>query len=240
MKQGDGIFLKSGQSFLGGTLGGFVIDKNNIKKMYALTCNHLFPQKDLPAYDEKFNHEIGKCVFTTREHFLDFAAIEMHEIVDCDVTFRGSDGRKTNARVYEDDVRKFGFVHKNGACTGSTTGVIVSSEYYEKSLDYDSTGLFLVSGANGCAFADSGDSGSLVFSRPLGVKQNHVNVIGMVIGHSVVIYENEDDEDASFLSENITCCSRISPALDLFKVQLNIDVKFKDDLPFSSSSEDSS
>lgn len=52
-----------------GTLGGFVTKTDNERKIYALTCNHIFPIKNQLAYiDEthKFS-EIGTCVFTTRD-----------------------------------------------------------------------------------------------------------------------------------------------------------------------------
>lgn len=251
MKQGDSIHnenpcLKEGP---GGTLGGFVISTNGHEKKYALTCNHLFPHEGLPAYagGSLMPCEIGRCVFTTREHCMDFAAIEMNEHVDCDLTFRGVDGNRTNARVYEGNIEDLGFVHKIGAGSGQTTGYIVSSEYYDKIFDFENRDyIFLVSGANG-RFSDTGDSGSLVFARPHGVKQNYVNVLGMVFGNyeeEIQEPENEDDENASFgvssTADNISCCYRISPALKLFQRGLGIGVKFKEDLSFSSSSEDSS
>ena len=179
--------MKQGDSILGiekGTLGGFVKEISDPGKIYALTCNHVFPYKELTAYaDDSLQNEIGKCVFTTREKFSDFAAVEMNEPADCDVTFRNEEGKKTNARVYDGSIENIGFMHKIGTQSGATTGSIISSEYYDKLYDEDNREfLFLVGSGDGQPFSEDGDSGSLVFSRPLKVEQNYVNVVGMVYG----------------------------------------------------------
>ena len=186
--------MKQGDSILGiekGTLGGFVKEISDPGKIYALTCNHVFPYKELTAYaDDSLQNEIGKCVFTTREKFSDFAAVEMNEPADCDVTFRNEEGKKTNARVYDGSIENIGFMHKIGTQSGATTGSIISSEYYDKLYDEDNREfLFLIGKSYGQPFSEEGDSGALVFSRPLQVEQNYVNVVGMVYG----IYQQEDE-----------------------------------------------
>ena len=115
-------------------------------------------------------------------------------------------------------------------------------------------------------FSDKGDSGSLVFSRPREVKQNYVNVVGMVFGSGVIVHDDHDDGDeiskepkcekdkltvseesnpdslpsSSIVNENISTCYRIHPALDILKKEKRVPVKFKDDLSSSSSSSSSS
>uniref|UniRef100_A0A8W8P487 DDE-1 domain-containing protein n=1 Tax=Magallana gigas TaxID=29159 RepID=A0A8W8P487_MAGGI len=107
-----------------GALTGFVTKTNNNQKMYALTCNHLFPIENGMAYTHDFE-EIGVCVFTARDKGCDFAAIEIKESYSdsCDVAFRKDDKKKTNANVYSDSLD---IVHKIGATTGVTNGIIVS------------------------------------------------------------------------------------------------------------------
>lgn len=247
MKQGDKIYCDdSCHMERAGTLGGFVVEKTGLEKKYALTSSHLFPSENLPAYTERYpgiRLKIGKCVFTTRDNCMDFAAIEMNEHIDCDVFFRGVDGKKTNARVYKENMGSLCFVHKIGAGSGLTTGFIVSSEYYDKLFGSENH-IFLVSGADGCPFSSVGDSGSLVFSRSRGLRENYVNVVGLVSGIYHDYCEKGENEGASFgvssSSGNISCCFRISPALDLFQRTLDIAVKFKEDLSFTSSSENSS
>lgn len=189
--------------FVAGTLGGFITQTEEPEKKYALTCNHIFPITDIPAYAEisqKFE-EIGKCVYTTRENHCDFAAIEISETAskECNITFRREDKKETNALVYDDNLENLAILHKIGAESDVTTGFILSDEFYINPLiDEDNRDfVFLVRGVNGL-FSKSGDSGSLVFSRPREVSQNSVYVVGMVFGFdtNLTVYENSKEEDA--------------------------------------------
>nr|XP_022303508.1 uncharacterized protein LOC111111056 isoform X2 [Crassostrea virginica]XP_022303509.1 uncharacterized protein LOC111111056 isoform X2 [Crassostrea virginica] len=189
--------------FVAGTLGGFITQTEEPEKKYALTCNHIFPITDIPAYAEisqKFE-EIGKCVYTTRENHCDFAAIEISETAskECNITFRREDKKETNALVYDDNLENLAILHKIGAESDVTTGFILSDEFYINPLiDEDNRDfVFLVRGVNGL-FSKSGDSGSLVFSRPREVSHNSVYVVGMVFGFdtNLTVYENSKEEDA--------------------------------------------
>lgn len=232
-----------------GTLGGFVRKNDNKRKIYALTCNHIFPEEKQLAYakDSDGFKEMGTCVFTTREKACDFAAIELKESVldTCDVTVRRDDDKKVNAKVYKKTLRNIGLVHKIGAATNVTSGRIISLEYYDKEMDSDCReNIFLVKGLNG-PFSKEGDSGSLVFSRPNSVLQNYVNVLGMVYAKNITIgYEDDDNDDqhgisaACNIADNISVCYRIHTALELFKNSQGegFDVKFQDDLSVTLSS----
>ena len=257
LKQGNFISSIVGK----GTLGAFVTKHNEPRKKYGLTCGHIFPEENLPAFKDEPFQKIGKCVFSTR----DFAAIEINDsVTDIDITFRRDDNKRTNAYVYDGDTNNLGIVHKNGAGTGVTDGTIFSSEFYDKTLidEEHQNSLFFVRGTEE-DFSLEGDSGSLVFSRPQQTKQNYVNVVGMVYGKyflkdDIDESEKSSDEDdnkdneangsgdilsASSRNEEIdvdpeyvSCCFRIGPALDLFERERGIPVKFKDDLTSSSSS----
>ena len=280
MKQGDCILGQKNDDLFEGTLGGFVKENGNTGKIYALTCNHVFPNEEYSAFaDDSLQNEIGKCVFSTREKSSDFAAVEMNESADCDVTFRNEEGNKTNARVYDGRLENIGFMHKIGTKSGATTGSVVSPEYYDKLYDKDNReSLFLVGKDDGQPFSEDGDSGALVFSHPLQVEQNYVNVIGMVYGTYQKEDERSDDEEGSSNNkdqssseekkrpedksqenitllyeregqpaidvyadpEHISCCYRLSPALELFEEHLKISVKLKDDISSSGSSLQSS
>lgn len=252
LKQGDPLLsCKQNESELynAGTLGGFVRKNDNKRKIYALTCNHIFPEEKQLAYakDSKGFREMGTCVFTTREKACDFAAIELNDsFLDvCDVTVRRDDNKKVNAKLYTENLRNVGLVHKIGAATNVTSGRIISLEYYDKEMDsHCLDNLFLVKGLNG-PFSEEGDSGSLVFNRPNSVLQNYVNVLGMVYAQSITInYDDDDDDDQHRLSaacnvaDNISVCYRIHTALELFKKNQGegFDVKFQDDLSVTLSS----
>lgn len=252
LKQGDHLLsCKRNDSGLynAGTLGGFVRKNDNKRKIYALTCNHIFPQEKQLAYakDSDGFKEIGTCVFTTREKACDFAAIELKEsfLDTCDVTVRRDDDKKVNAKVYNKNLRNIGLVHKIGAATNVTSGRIISLEYYDKEMDSECReNIFLVKGLNG-PFSKEGDSGSLVFSRPNSVLQNYVNVLGMVYAKNITIGYGDDDNNgqhgisaACNIADNISVCYRINTALELFKKSQDegFDVKFQDDLTVTLSS----
>lgn len=261
LKQGNCISSTIGK----GTLGAFVTKHNDSRKKYGLTCGHIFPKENIPAFKDEPSQEIGKCVFSTRDMPCDFAAIEINDSVsdNCDTTFRRNDNKKTNAKVYDGNPDDLGIVHKNGAVSGVTDGTILSSEFYVKKLipeEYQDS-VFFVRGTEE-HFSLQGDSGSLVFSRPQHTKQNYVNVVGMVYGNNVIINDLDESEKSSDEDENVnneangsgdtpsassrneeidvdpehvSSCFRIRPALYLFEKEKDIPVKFKDDLTSSSS-----
>lgn len=291
MKQGDPLLpplLNTDGTCDTGTLGGFVTKADNRNDIYALTCNHIFPIRDQKAFADGSDgfQEVGTCVFTTRENSCDFAAIEiMESFVDkCDLAFRKTMRKRTNARVYARNLENIGIVHKIGAKTNLTKGYVLSSEYYDKLKDDSNREyIFLVKGI-GNSFSEEGDSGSLVFFRS---SKNYVDVVGMICGSNPEVYDDDsedenvghdpelsgsksaetksspikqDDKPAIHMSaskyvmerdaaaavdddaKGISYCYRINTALDLFKASQgeNFAVKFKDDLPSSSSeSEDS-
>ena len=269
MKQGDLLLPNpsvNGEQVFGGTLGGFVTKPNDMESKYALTCSHLFQNESQAAYVSATPQpkQIGKCLFKIEER--DFAAIEINEAVskECDIIFRRDDDKKTNAHVYDRGSAELGVLHKRGAATRLTKGYICSEEFYVKQLTDENNreSLFFVRGT-GTHFSDKGDSGSLVFSRPREVKQNYVNIVGMVFGSGVIVHDDDEipkepkcgtdeltvsgernsDSSQSFSidNEHISTCYRIHESLDLLKRKKRVPVKFKDDLSsslLSSSSDD--
>lgn len=244
LKQGDPLL--SGipddyRLFNKGTLGGFVRKIDDKKKIYALTCNHIFPKEKQLAYTNDSNgfREMGTCVFTTREKACDFAAIELRDsfLDGCDVTVRREDKKKVNAKIYTGSLHNVGLVHKIGAATDVTSGRIMSLEYYDKEMDsHCRDNIFLVKGLNG-PFSEEGDSGSLVFCRPNSVIQNHVNVLGMVFAQNIKT-NCDGDDDAFNVEDNLSICYRINTALELFKENQGegFEVNFQDDLSVNLSS----
>lgn len=262
LMQGDEIqakILNDDQNFHTGTIGGIVTKAKDKSTKFALTCNHLFPKVGERAYNENLE-DIGDCLFTTKENSCDFAAIEIKKSFSekCDETFQNEDRKIINARVFSESVSNVGIVHKIGAATKVTKGRVLSSEYYDKLFDDNNREhVFLVKGIPG-NFSKEGDSGSLVFTRSKDARQTCVDILGMVYGNKVTVYDDDDDEqknkneddnessNTSLLSEgdnaasnfkegeNISSCYRIHIALELFKQNKGEEVKFKDDLLLSS------
>lgn len=247
LHQGRKIIRNESGFYSSATLGGFVRKVNNKKKLYALTCNHMFPQEQLVAYADNFE-EIGECVFTTREKACDFAAIEINDSISdkCDIAIRRDDMKRVNAKLYTESLEKAGLVFKIGATTNVTEGYILSSEYYDKIINLDTN--FLVKGLN-TPFSETGDSGSLVLSRPKCAEQTYVDVLGMVYAINLTVYDevDSDNENVSDHVEHhcnstdnnlndISFCYRLHTALELFTEERGINVQFKDDLSVKSTS----
>lgn len=216
IKQGDPIFAGRGSKYSPkGTLGGFVINENEERKKYALTCNHIFPSRNqieyADSYDDGVRKEIGSCVFRTTDKSCDFAAIEINDtcLDNCNVTFKRDDGKDINAHLNNDSLENFRVVHKIGATTGVTQGYILSSEFYNKSIEKGNREcIFLVKGT-GRTFSEEGDSGSLVFCRPRNIQQNYVDIVGMVYAKNckakveIDIYKRTDKEsELNFIHGN--------------------------------------
>lgn len=231
LKQGE--ILKGNQDGekYTGTLGGFVTKTDDERKMYALTCNHVFPKEKLLAYTDNPDKDVGTCVFTKKDSSCDFAAIEMNESFanKCDKAFRREDNKKISAKVYNESLEHITFVHKIGATTNVTKGRIISSEYYDKTLPENT---FLVKGTSK-TFSEPGDSGSLVFSRPRTGRQNYVNVVGMVFANSLMLYDDDDDDsddDQNVEKDNDLDGSQMK---DVKRVEANVDKTTRSNTSFS-------
>lgn len=235
LKQGGSLLRKDGEN-VAGTLGGFVTKRDDDKKIYALTCNHVFPKEELIAYtDNCTDRDIGTCVFTTRDSSCDFAAIEINESFssECDVALRREDNKEISAKVYNESLATINFVHKIGATTNATKGRIISSEYYNKALPKNT---FLVKGT-GKRFSKPGDSGSLVFSRPRTGRQNFINVFGMVFADNFELREDDNDSDNDqHLERNKD--SEGTQNRDAEKVEANVDKTTSSNAPTSSVGDD--
>lgn len=73
LKQGDFLIActrNDSEMYNRGTLGGFVRKKDDKRKIYCMTCNHIFPEKKKQlAYTNALNgfKIIGRCAFTTKK-----------------------------------------------------------------------------------------------------------------------------------------------------------------------------
>ena len=75
LMQGDGILPEAPNEkgdYKMGTLGGFAIKTDDPQQKYALTCGHIFPTKNLPAFaDVSLQYkQIGTSVFSTGDKSL--------------------------------------------------------------------------------------------------------------------------------------------------------------------------
>lgn len=190
-----------------GALTGFVTKSNNNQKMYALTCNHLFPREN----DHACTRHLGKvvaCVPTTNTKGCDFAAVEIKECYSnsCDVTFVKDNKKKLNANLNSNSLQTGDSVHKRRATTDVTNGRIVRLEFYLKATDKSNQeNTFLLKGIAE-KFSERSDSGSLVFSRPNRIQQTYV---GIVYANNLILYNDDKDDDAEDQNKMKFKCPKI-------------------------------
>lgn len=98
---------------------GFVTKTNNNQKMYALTCNHLFPRENEQACARHLEKVVA-CVPTTKTKGCDVAAVEIKECYSnsCDVAFVKDNKKKINANFYSNSLQTGDDVHKKKSNNG--------------------------------------------------------------------------------------------------------------------------
>lgn len=147
-----------------GIFGGFVIKRDDEKKIYVLICNYVFFKEEFFVYmDNCIDRDIGICVFIIRDSFCDFVVIEINEffLSKCDVVLRREDNKEISVKVYNESLVIINFVYKIGVIINVIKGRIISFEYYNKVLFKN---IFFVKGIGKCFFK-LGDSGLLVLFR---------------------------------------------------------------------------
>lgn len=191
-----------------GTLTGFVTETNNHQKMYAWTCNHLFPRENEQACTRHLAKVVA-CVPTTKTKGCDFAAVEIKECYpnSCDVAFVKDNKKKFNANFYSNSLQTGGSVHKKEQeQIDVTNGRIVRPEFYLKATDKSNQeNTFLLKGIAE-KFSERSDSGSLVFSRPNRIQQTYV---GIVYANNLILYNDDKDDDAEDQNKMKFKCPKI-------------------------------
>lgn len=113
----------------------------------------------------------------------------------CEKLLIDSSGHPTPSQISLREVRIGEIVHKRGAKTGLTTGIVNDVKNAIVGNFRIPSRVIFIEGRNFCPFAERGDSGSLVFQHSLSVEDNILNVVAMVQGK--VIDHN--------LNPNIVC-----------------------------------
>ncbi|XP_062571261.1 uncharacterized protein LOC134233310 [Saccostrea cucullata] len=219
LKQGDEIFRKNdntthssnlGESTSHATIGAFVRNKETFEDIYILTCGHVFPCLDMPAYgklkEPSVSCKIGSCIFTNPSgihNFIDFSVVKVDSDnyikENCELAFMRSEKQKCNAAVYTESLENtMDYVHKKGATTGWTDGRIQCYSFVVKRFG-NRDDVFLVLGKGG-KFCEPGDSGSIVFAPDNSVDQENVHILGMLMG-TVRSLNADDDNDSETTPE---------------------------------------
>lgn len=98
----------------------------------------------------------------------------------------------TPAQISLRKLKKDDIVHKRGAKTGFTTGIVESVENECIGEFSQSSCVIRVIGKNNRPFADKGDSGSLIFQPSMSVEDPYLDVLAMVQGRVDKLSHNPD------------------------------------------------
>ncbi|KAK3088407.1 hypothetical protein FSP39_018763 [Pinctada imbricata] len=193
-------------------------------------------------------NSIGQCIFSNAsgpESMCDFAVFEVdgHIVYNCIRSLVDEKNKERKASLCKFDLSSLSgkYVHKKGASTEWTKGIIACAELHDRFScgRTDSKELMVFEGLNKTQFADRGDSGSLVIAHDLRNNRNNLLVLGMVSGGELEL--REDNSSAN--TQNLTSYSlgfSLNHAIDLFQKKFsNIDLHFDNDIKSSSSESDS-
>ncbi|XP_033758062.1 uncharacterized protein LOC117340410 [Pecten maximus] len=177
--QGDKLITNNHQVSKQGTLGCF--GRRPEGGLVAITSGHFAraEQKIQLLQNQGIMVEFGKCVESTDQSNADIAIIDVNRnMVDsCDERFRGEKGEICEASVYQEDVLINWPVHKLGAVTGHTEGIV----YCGGARVGEKEGIIISGVTDDDVFAKQGDSGSIVyFYDHTDVNHKTVNLLSIV------------------------------------------------------------
>lgn len=128
----------------------------------------------------------------------DIAMIEIEEetrpLVDekCEKSLIDFAELATCARISERNLEKGDIVHKRGAKTGLTTGVVKDIKIQAVGRFRKPSRVIYITGRENKPFAEGGDSGSLVYQQSLSPEENILEVLALVQGRVNVPIPNPD------------------------------------------------
>ena len=175
-----------------GTLGSLALLNN--EKTVALSCRHVCFKDSYVYIETKENERIplGKCCYVLNDRKIesDFAIIEIDSKMEEYFSVKkllNHTGDQTNADVLclENNLDIRGeIVHKLGAVSEWTQGVIVCSEIIE-----GQQGIIAIKGMNGEDFGKPGDSGSIVFRESTSARARKLEVVAVLSLKNVYYFD---------------------------------------------------
>lgn len=168
----------------------------NDEKMVAITSLHAIDKTDslytlIDGSVEILGKEIPQINNKLERIHDDIALIlideKTREIVDkkCEKLLIDGNGQPTPAKISSHSLNVGDIVHKRGARTGLTTGVVQSISNICIGCFSSPSLVLLITGGGSRPFADKGDSGSLVFQKCFNLDEEVIKVYAMV--HSKIL-----------------------------------------------------
>ncbi|XP_021371654.1 uncharacterized protein LOC110462134 isoform X1 [Mizuhopecten yessoensis] len=160
-----------------GTLGCFGKDPGN--SLVAITAGHCVEKDQIVQIENNgTSEEFGRCVQSHNSTEFDIAVININDSMEprCTFKFRNEKDEVCKASVYQGDQIRNWPVHKIGAATQWTKGVV----YCGEARVCDDIGIIIVN-VNDIVFAEEGDSGAIVFFYdPNDIHNREVKLLSIV------------------------------------------------------------
>lgn len=182
---------------------GSLMQANNNSLMVAVTCRHALEKKDnFFTLIENSMVKLGQEVKQPNNQMVrlhdDIAVVRiddaMRSIVDekCEKLLIDTSKLPSPARISDRTLVKGDIVHKRGARTGLTTGIVRDVRTQQIGRFSEQSPVIFITGRDSIPFAEKGDSGSLVFQHSLDPEEKRLEVVAMVQGKVKVPIPNAD------------------------------------------------
>lgn len=181
------------------TIGCLMQAGNNM--MVAVTCQHALERKEnfftlINNSVVKLGQELPQVNKQMARLYDDIALIvidgETRNDIDkyCERLLIDSFGIPSPAEIASESLKKGDIVHKWGATTGLTTGIVKEVKHQAIGRFTSESTVIFITGRDSEPFANEGDSGSLIFKRSESPEQNLLYIYGMVQSRLKVPFAN--------------------------------------------------
>lgn len=182
---------------------GSLMQANNNSLMVTVTCRHaLEKENNFYTLIENSVVKLGQEVKQTNNRMErlhdDIAVVRIDDatrsIVDekCEKLLIDTTKLPSPARISDRSLVKGDIVHKRGARTGLTTGIVRDVRTQQIGRFSEQSRVIFITGRDSIPFAEKGDSGSLVFQHSLDPEEKRLDVLAMVQGKVKVPIPNAD------------------------------------------------
>lgn len=184
------------------TTGSLMLANNN-NLMVAVTCKHALEKRDtfyslIENSVVRLGQEIKQPNNRMRKLHDDISVVRIDDatrsIVDekCEKLLIDTSELPSRAVISHRFLVKGDIVHKRGARTGLTTGIVRDVRTQQIGRFSEQSTVIFITGRDSIPFAEKGDSGSLVFQHSLDPEEKRLEVLAMVQGKVNIPIPNAD------------------------------------------------
>lgn len=182
---------------------GSLMQANNNSLMVAVTCRHALEKEDhfytlIENSVVRLGEEVKQPNNNMERLHDDISVVRIDDttrsIVDekCEKLLIDTSKCPSPARISDRTLVKGDIVHKRGARTGLTTGIVKDVRTQKIGRFSEQSPVIFITGRDSIPFAEKGDSGSLVFQHSLDPEEKRLDVLAMVQGKVNVPIPNAD------------------------------------------------